>query len=97
MMCVSDFNKIKVSKHFLKMCILFDVILLAAAAPLPATSENNLEPLYRLFGSLNLSEVHAIVHHGRAVGELLVHFNRSNPDFYNLTEHEITTCSLLAM
>jgi hypothetical protein len=45
----------------------------------------------------NSSEVHAIVHQGRVVAELLVKFNLSDPDSFQLENNRLEACSLLAL
>ena len=84
-----------------EMILIFDLILFAAAfiPEIPESSDPDHEPLFRLLeGSISSHQVHAIVHHGRALAELLVRYNITANDSFELENSEkIEDCSLLAM
>ena len=92
---------IKTNFKSFEMILIFDLILFAAAfiPEIPESSDPDLEPLFRLLeGSNSSHQVHAIVHHGRALAELLVRYNITANDSFELENSEkIEDCSLLAM
>ena len=91
---------LKINFQCFKMILILDLILFAASIPeFTDSSGSDLEPLFRMLEDSNSSQqVHAIVHHGRAVAELLVQYNNSaNDTFEDDRSEKIEDCSLLAM
>jgi hypothetical protein len=79
---------------------LIDFLVLTSSLKIYPDLFNTLNPessLLSLFRTFDDSEVHLVVHHGRVVAELLIHWNKTINETFQFDQNIITACSLTAM